>query len=49
VCAGCYKVDFNDLVSSTSLVGINIKILGFVIRSGLKMYIYSLGLQTLTF
>ena len=37
--------------SCTSLGGINIRMLGFVIqvRIGLKMYIFSLGLQTLTF
>jgi hypothetical protein len=31
-CAGCDKVDLNDVVSCTSLGGINIRMLGFVIQ-----------------
>ena len=32
MCAGCDKVDLNDLDSCTSLGGINIRMLGFVIQ-----------------
>ena len=38
-CAGCDKVDFNDLVSCTSLGGINIRMFGFVIQVSIYIYI----------
>jgi hypothetical protein len=39
-CAGCDKVDFNDLVTCTSLDGINIRMLflGFVIQVSVMDY-----------